>query len=297
MAEITVACVQMDCRIGETAANRGKIVARLREAVEGGAQLVVFPECAVTGYCFDSLEEAAPFAERADGATADAVAEVCAETGAYAVVGYIEAEGKSLYNAAMLVGPDGPVGGYRKVHLPYLGIDRFLTRGDRPFSVFDTPIGKLGINICYDASFPEASRVLKLLGAELIVLPTNWPPAAWRTPQFIVNTRAQENHVNFVAADRVGTERGWTFIGRSKAVNCSGDTVAEAGGEREEILYARLDPASANDNRIVNVAGAYEIDRLADRRPDFYGPVTEPRDEEHDSPARVPSVRLAAHAE
>ena len=265
-----VACVQMDCEIGNPEANRQKIVVRIRETVARAAQLIIFPECALTGYCFDSLEEAVQFAEPQDGPSAQAIASVCQETGAYAVVGFIEAEDGKYYNSAMLVGPQGVVGSYRKIHLPFLGVDRFLTPGDCPFHIFNLPFGKIGINICYDASFPEASRVLKLLGAELVVLPTNWPPGAWRTPEFVVNTRAQENHVYYAAANRVGLERGWEFIGRSKVVDCLGDTVTEAGGKGEEILIAELDLQEANNNHIVNVAGAYEIDRLADRRPELY---------------------------
>lgn len=270
MAKTVVACVQMDCTIGEPETNRRKIVERVREARERGAHLVIFPECALTGYCFDSLEEAAQFAEPLDGDSAGTIASVCEETDAHAVVGFIEKDGDKYYNSAMLVGPKGLIGSYRKIHLPFLGVDRYLTPGNCPFHLFDLPFGKIGINICYDASFPEASRVLKLLGAELIVLPTNWPPGAWRTPEFVVNTRAQENHIFFAAANRVGTERGWNFIGRSKVLDCSGDTLVEAGGEGEEIIIAELDLKLANNNRIVNVAGAYEIDRMADRRPELY---------------------------
>ena len=115
---------------------------------------------------------------------------------------------------------------------------------------------------------------MKLLGAELIILPTNWPTGAWRTAEFIINARACENHVNFAAANRVGVERGWQFIGRSKVVNYNGDTLGEASRENEEILFAEVDLAEANKNKIVNVAGSYEIDRLADRRPEFYRIVT-----------------------
>jgi len=273
MAKTVVACVQMDCKIGDPQANRRKIVERVREARERGAHLIIFPECALVGYCFDSLEEAAEFAEPLDGSLAEGLTSVCEETGAHAVAGFIEKEDGKYYNSAMLVGPQGLIGSYRKIHLPFLGVDRFLTPGNRPFHVFDLPFGKIGINICYDASFPEASRVLKLLGAELIVLPTNWPPGAWRTPEFVVNTRAQENHTYFAAANRVGQERGWQFIGRSKMVDCLGDTIAEASVEREEVLIAEFDLKLANDNRIVNVAGAYEIDRLADRRPELYKPI------------------------
>ena len=270
MAEIVIACVQMDCKLGDVEANRRGIVERLREAAARGAELVVFPECAATGYCFDSLAEAAPSAEPLEGETARAVAAACRETGAHAVVGFIERDGEKFYNAAMLVAPGGVVGSYRKAHLPFLGVDRFLTPGDRPFQVFDLPGGKVGINICYDASFPESARVLKLAGARLVVLPTNWPPGAWRTPEFVVRARALENHVFFAAANRVGEERGWRFIGRSKILDCDGETLAEAGGDAEEIIYARADLARADDNHIVNVAGSYEIDRLKDRRPELY---------------------------
>src|SRR3712207_2853981 len=149
----------------------------------------------------------------------------------------------------MLVGPGGVVGTYRKAHLPFLGVDRFLTPGDRPFDVLDTPAARVGLQICYDASFPEASRVLKLLGAQLLVLPTNWPPGASRTPEFVVNARAQENHAFFAAANRVGVERGWRFIGGSKIVDCNGDTLAEAGGEGGQVITAEVDLWDAGRNK------------------------------------------------
>jgi len=265
----------MDVAIGEVEVNRRKIIERIREAAGQGSEFTIFPECALTGYCFDSLEEAAQFAEPINGPSAEAIAEACREAGAHVVVGFIEKDDRSFYNAAMVVGPNGIVGGYRKVHLPFLGLDRFVTPGNRPFAVIDLPIGKIGANICYDVSFPEAARALKLMGAELIVLPTNWPPGAWRTPEFVLNTRASENHVNFAAANRVGIERGWQFIGRSKVIDPNGDTIAEASREGEEILFAEVDLQEANKNRVINVAGAYEFDRLADRRPEFYNAITE----------------------
>jgi predicted amidohydrolase len=276
MAKITLACVQMDCEIGNVEANRRKVVERIRAAADASAHIAIFPECALTGYCFDSLEEAARFAEPLDGPSAEAIAAACRESGIHAVVGFIEKGAGGFYNAAMVVGPEGVAGAYRKVHLPYLGVDRFLTPGDEPFALFDLPQGRVGVNICYDASFPEAARALKLLGAQLIILPTNWPGGAWRTPEFVVNTRAHENHVNFAAVNRVGVERGWRFIGRSKVVDFNGDTLGEADREGEQILYSQVDLEGADNNKIVNVAGAYEIDRLADRRPEFYGVITAP---------------------
>jgi predicted amidohydrolase len=277
MGTTRIACVQMDVSIGDVEANRRRIIERMRTAADSGAELVIFPECALTGYCFDSLEEAAPFAEPIDGPSSLAFADACRETGVHAVIGFIEKDASSFYNAAMLVGPGGPIiGTYRKVHLPFLGVDRFLTPGNRPFEVFELPLGRIGINICYDASFPEAARALKLLGAELIILPTNWPAGAWRTAEFIINARACENHVNFAAANRCGIERGWQFIGRSKVVDFSGDTLGEASREGEEILIIDADLQEANKNKIVNVPGSYEIDRLADRRPEFYEIIAAP---------------------
>lgn len=276
MAKTSIACAQMDVEIGRVETNRAGIIDRIRAAAEKNAQLIIFPECALTGYCFDSLEEVAPFAESIDGPSAEAIAKACQETGAHVVAGFIEKDGAAFYNAAMLVGPNGVLGSYRKTHLPFLGVDRFLAPGDRPFDVFDLPFGKIGINICYDASFPEAARALKLLGAELIILPTNWPGGAWRTAEFIINARACENHLHFAAVNRVGVERGWQFIGRSKVVDCMGDTTVEASRENEEILFAELDLQHSNNNKIVNIAGSYELDRLRDRRPELYGIITKP---------------------
>jgi 5-aminopentanamidase len=276
MTTTKIACAQLDFQIGDKDANRYKIIEHIKTVSSLGAQLVVFPECAVTGYCYESLDEAIPAAESADGLSAEMVSKACHAAGAYVVYGYIERDGDSFYNAARLIGPAGPIGNYRKVHLPFLGVDRFLKPGDRPFEVFDLPFGRVGINICYDASFPESARALKLLGAELILLPTNWPTGAWRTAEFLVNARANENHVNFVAVDRVGTERGWRFIGKSKIIDFNGDTVAEAGDEAEELLIADLNVSEAAKNKIINVPGKYEMDRLEDRRPEFYGILSQP---------------------
>ena len=276
MSSTNIACAQIDCVLGDPKTNLDKITSTIRSAAEREARLVMFPECALTGYAYNSLAEAIPFAEPIDGPSSQAIAEVCRETGAYAVVGFIEAANDKFYNAAMLVGPDGLVGGYRKVHLPFIGVDRFVTPGDRQFEVFELPFGKVGMNICYDISFPEAARVLKLMGAELIALITNWPEASWRSPAFVAQTRALENHLFFAATDRVGTERGWKFIGRSLLVDCNGDKIAEAGAEDEELLIAAIDFHQANDNHIVNAPGQYEIDRVKDRRPDHYGLITSP---------------------
>jgi 5-aminopentanamidase len=126
------------------------------------------------------------------------------------------------------------------------------------------------MNICYDGAFPEAARVMALDGADLIVLPTNWPPGAECTAEFVINARAMENHVYYLAVNRVGTERGFRFIGQSKICGPHGEVLAEARHENEAILYAEIDPALARRKRVVRVPGLHEIDRFADRRPEMY---------------------------
>ena len=95
--------------------------------------------------------------------------------------------------------------------LPYLGVDRFTTPGDRPFAVHEAAGMRIGMNICYDGGFPESARVLALLGADLVVLPTNWPPGAECMAGCVVNARAMENNIFYASCDRVGTERTFPF--------------------------------------------------------------------------------------
>jgi predicted amidohydrolase len=268
-----LAAVQMDCRLGEPAANLRAIRARLREAAGRGARLAVFPECALSGYCFDSKEEAWPHAEPLPGPASEAVEADCRELGVWAAFGLLERDGPKLFNACALVGPAGLAATYRKIHLPFLGVDRFTTPGDRPFAVHDLGGLRVGMNICYDGSFPESARVLTLLGADLVVLPTNWPTGAAGTV-CLTAARCLENHIFYLAANRVGRERDFHFIGRSRILDCAGQPLAESAGDGEEVLVAEVDPAAARDKRLVRVPGKYEVNRVADRRPEMYGPLT-----------------------
>src|SRR3990172_2178315 len=137
MAEhIKVAAVQMDVVLGQAAPTRWRVAEALHQAARNAAQLVVFPECALTGYCFDSADEACLHAEPIPGPSTDALAEVCRRLDVHAVFGLLEQDGPQLFNACALVGPEGIVGAYRKIHLPFLGVDRFATPGDRPFGVW-----------------------------------------------------------------------------------------------------------------------------------------------------------------
>lgn len=271
-----IAGVQMDVTIGETDRNIENVIERFRTTVSSGAALSVFPECALTGYCFDDLDEARQFAESIPGPSTDRLARACRELNAYMVVGMLELDGEDVFNAAVLIGPAGVISNYRKVHLPYLGVDMFTSFGNRAFASHQAGDIKVGMLICYDASFPEASRCLAMDGAELIALPTNWPPGAETTADYCINSRAVENAVYFAAVNRVGTERGFSFIGRSSICDPNGNTLAKAQTRGEEILYADIDAELARTKKIVRVPGKHAIDRMADRRPDLYASLAKP---------------------
>jgi predicted amidohydrolase len=266
-----VAGVQMDCRLGDTAANLAILRRRLREAAGRGARLVVFPECALTGYGFRGKDEAQAHAEPLPGPASEAIAADCRELGVWAAFGLLERDGDRLFNACALVGPGGLAATYRKVHLPFMGVDRFATPGDHPFEVHDLGGLRVGMNICYDGSFPESARVLALLGADLVVLPTNWP-AGGRAACHLPEARALENHVYYLAVNRAGEERGFRFVGRSRLIDYRGEVVA-AAGEGEEVIYGEVEPETARRKRVVVVPGEHEVDRVGDRRPGMYGPL------------------------
>jgi predicted amidohydrolase len=268
---IRVAGVQMDPKLADVASNLARCLELLDTAAAAGAQLVVFPEASLSGYVFRSLEEAIPVAEVIPGPSTDSVARACHRLNVHAVVGLLEKDGDDYYNASALIGPDGLIGKYRKLHLPYLGVDRFLRPGNLAPRVHETPLGRIGLSICYDLDFPEYPRVLALMGAQLIVTITNWPDDIEFVPDHIVATRARENVVNHIAVNRAGEERGVRFIGRSMAVDCTGATVVEGNHFVEDLIYADLDPSAADQKHKVVIPGELEIDVLKDRRPEFYG--------------------------
>ncbi|MBM4449038.1 MAG: carbon-nitrogen hydrolase family protein, partial [Chloroflexi bacterium] len=224
MSEIVkMAAAQTDPKLMQNQDNMTGMLRMVKSAAGKGANLVVFPECHLTGYVFKSRQEALPYAETIPGPSTEELTPLCKQRNVYVVYGLLEKDGAKLFNAAAFVGPKGLIGSYRKIHLPFLGIDRFVDKGDRPFQVWATPIGKVGIHICYDILFPESARIMTLLGADIVVLSTNFPEGRADALNCVARARTIENKVHVVLADRVGTERGFTFAGMSNVVNATGN--------------------------------------------------------------------------
>jgi predicted amidohydrolase len=270
--EVIVAAAQFDPKLGEVARNVGRMQGMLAEAAGAGARLVVFPECAVTGYNFARIEDARAVAEPLDGQSIGALAQACGDLKVHCIVGTLRpGAAGAIYNTAVLLGPAGLVGVYDKAHLPFCGADKFTARGNTGFTVIDTPLGRIGMLICYDLRFPEAARTLALRGADIIVLPTNWPTGADSAPEYMVRARAFENRVFVVACNRTGEERGARYIGRSCIAGPDGRRLADASAQGEEIIYAAINVADARRKRLIVTPGEFEMDFINDRRPDLYG--------------------------
>jgi 5-aminopentanamidase len=271
-----LACVQTDIHIGNISKNLQTVHESIDSAAANGADLVVFPECMLTGYGFDTREEAMVHARSLEDGIFRELQDHLAEKNIFITLGFLEVEHSSdsraprLFNASALLGPEGMIGHYRKVHLPHLGVDRFVDRGDMPYAVLSAGDAKIGLAICYDCSFPEPMRVLALQGADIIALGTNWPIAASRTAEIVPSARSMENHLFFVAANRAGTERGFRFCGLSSICGPDGVVLAQSKDDQETILYAEVNLAQARNKRIERTPGAHVIDRFADRCPSFY---------------------------
>jgi hypothetical protein len=136
---VRVAVAQTAPELGANQKNLNQVIEWLGEAAAEGARLVVFPECALSGYLLDDLNELERFAEPVPGPAIRRLAEACARQQVYTVVGLLERGAEAIYNSAVLVGPDGLIACYRKAHLPGLGLDRLVAHGDTPFAVRENP--------------------------------------------------------------------------------------------------------------------------------------------------------------
>ncbi len=277
-----LSCVQTNVTFGNLSDNLRRCGHWIDHAARRQADLVVFPECMLTGYGYESREEAMEQAIRAQSPHLAELARQCAAANLHLVIGFLLLETSSgrdhLFNASALIGPAGVVAIYRKIHLPHLGVDRYVDRGSVPYTVHAAGDARIGLAICYDCSFPEPMRVLGLAGADVIALATNWPVAASRTAAIVPPARSMENHLFFIAANRIGTERGFTYCGLSSIHGPDGIELAFARHDREEILFAEVDLQAARTKRIERTPGTHVIDRFADRRPEFYVGLNEAAD-------------------
>lgn len=276
-----VACYQMDVVFGDPSANAARVVERIADAGSRGVRLAVFPEAVLTGYCVEACDAARsvalPVREGASHGVSEApesvraIRDACVRHGVHAVFGFAGSDEAGLYNGAILAEPSGRMRLFRKVHLPELGLDKFVVPGN-DLPVFDTELGRIGILVCFDLRVPEAARVLALRGADVIVLPTNWPEGADFAADFMAPVRAAENKVFLATCNRVGEEGGFRFIGKSGIYGVAGQTLAKAGAG-EEAIVAELDVTLARDKRNVVIPGRYESAVFGSRRPDLYGPI------------------------
>lgn len=215
-----IAVVQTNPSFGEVQKNVEEAI-KLMES--NPADLYVLPELFNTGYNFSTTTELKQLAESIEGMTFTVVQAFARQRQCYIVYGFAECDNGSFYNSSALVGPDGLIGVYRKIHL-YYRENIFFKRGNLGLPVFNTPIGKIGMMICFDWLFPEVTRTLMLKGAQLIAHPSNL--VLPYCPDAMV-TRCLENRVFTATANRIGSEdRGgfkFTFIGKSEIVSPKGE--------------------------------------------------------------------------
>ena len=241
-ATVKIACIQMEPIVGEKERNVQRSLELIEEAAVNDAHLLVMPELCNSGYVFDSREEAFALAEEIpNGPTCRSWAEAAQKHGLHIVAGINERDGQALYNAAVVIGPSGHVGTFRKVHL-WNEENLFFERGNLGFRVFRTPLGRIGTVICYDGWFPESFRLCALQGADIVCIPTNWVPIPGQAQEreamanILCMAAAHSNSLFVAAADRIGVERGQPFIGQSVIVSCTGWPIGSAASrDREEI--------------------------------------------------------------
>jgi len=241
MHEITVAVVQMApqlVKVEENLITMGKFVDKI--CAEQKMDLIVFPELVTTGY--ELGLRFTEVAERVPGHSVNLLAQRAADYSTHIVFGLVTKEKVEsiLYNAAVVIGPDGEIlGEYRKLHLP--GEERMAFRPGFRLPVFETTFGLMGVLLGWDLAFPEAARSLALDGAEVLCACADWGHAPaqdrevaveeWRT---YVHARALENSLYVVASNRIGEEYSYQFFGDSRVVGPRGETHVSIDEEVED---------------------------------------------------------------
>jgi predicted amidohydrolase len=255
---------QFNPGFGKKEENLKKVLSAITDA---DADLLVLPEFFATGYQFVSKEEVSGLSEPIpDGDTTARLSELSRQKGIYLVAGLPERDGDRFFNSAVLTGPDGFIGVYRKTHL-FFEEKLYFSPGDTGFKVWDTKIGRIGIMICFDWFFPEAMRALALMGADIITHPSNLVLPYCPTAMPI---RCLENRVFAVTANRVGEEnrkagQSLRFIGQSQITSPEGKIVMRAPENDEALLIAEINPETARNKNLNALNNIFN-----DRRPDMY---------------------------
>ncbi|PDQ36212.1 MAG: hypothetical protein B5766_02000 [Candidatus Lumbricidophila eiseniae] len=272
---LRVATVSPEIVLGDVAGNIERIRIALRTAAAKGASLIVLPELATSGYVFTDRDEAVRAGlTRSDRVWAGLAAEI--PEGVVAVVGYAElvptptAAGRddvALYNSAAVFSARERIGDYRKAHL-WGRESALFSAGETAGAVFQTELGRVGIAICYDSEFPEVPRGLALAGADLLVLPVNWPlvhrPESEHPPELIqAMAAARSSRIATIIADRHGEERGVSWTGGSAVIDEDGWIVATSDDSGISVVTLVLRASGDKSFPPHN-------DLFADRRPDLY---------------------------
>ena len=240
-------------------------IRKIREQVKKikNPDLIVLPELASTGYKFKDRDEAIILSERVQNSRyLEFLSDIATEKSCYIVSGFNEREGEKLYNSSVLMGPEGILGIYRKLHL-FRDEKKIFEPGNLGLPVFDTEIGKIGMLICFDWMFPEAWRVLALKGASVIAHPSN---LVLPYCQSVIPSYSLVNRIFIITANRLGTEEDLTFTGNSIITNPKGEIIAYGSVDKEEIITADIDMELASNKMITP-----ENDAFKDRRTDVYG--------------------------
>src|SRR5512147_1086394 len=241
MRELNVAVVQMAVKFNDVEGNLMAISEWIRRvATEQKVDLIVFPELCTTGY--ECGVRFVDFAQRIPGPSTNLIAQRASDFGVHVAFGIASKEKVEsvLYNAAVIVGPDGDmVGDYRKVHLK--GEERLAFRAGFKFPLLETDFGNVGLMVGWDLAFPEVARTYVLDGADLLIECGNWDKPndqEWRT---YLMSRAYENTCFIVAANRIGTDATLNFFGQSMIVGPRGQIYASVDEEIEGYAVEKID--------------------------------------------------------
>ncbi|MEM3770186.1 MAG: carbon-nitrogen hydrolase family protein [Candidatus Bathyarchaeia archaeon] len=241
-----IALAQISCQRGDKQANIRKIEEYTANAKQHGAELVIFPELSLTGYTIrDELFE---LAEKIPGTSATAIEKTAKKYKVHIVFGMPELSGKAqatIYNSAVLVGPEGYIGKYRKMHLPTHSVfeEKRYFRPGYQAGAFETHVGKIGLIICYDIFFPEVCRLTRLEGAQLIVCISAAPAVRRSFFETLTVARAIENATFLAYVNLVGIEDGLQFWGGSRLVAPNGKIIAKAKYDEEDLVMGEVDYA------------------------------------------------------